>query len=212
MKVFQKNFLNSVYTENDKKEIILDIENHFGSCLTILHEIVSDEIHIDIAVIPPTEEMDFYKLFTIGMGSKKMNTPKSFKQQKLERAELAMFISNDWNINPNDVKYHWTINLLKTVARMPFNQNTWIGEGHSIDLVNAENHGGFAGALLLSLQSGDNAIVLNSGKHLNFYLTVPIFKDEMLYKNHNGCDKLLDLFDNNGLTPIIDFNRKHCCL
>ena len=29
MKVFQKNFLNSVYTENDKKEIILDIENPY---------------------------------------------------------------------------------------------------------------------------------------------------------------------------------------
>lgn len=212
MNVFYKRSSNSFYTENDKNEIILDIESQFGSCMTILHEIVSDDIHIDIAVIPPTKEMDFYKLFTIGMGSREMNTPKKLKQQKLQRAELAMFISNDWNINTDDVKYHWTIDLLKTIARMPFNQNTWVGEGHSIDLVNAENYGGFSGTLLLSLQSGDNAIVLNSGKHLNFYLAVPIFKNEMLYKNQSGCDKLLDLFDNNGITPIIDFNRKNCCM
>ena len=114
MNVFYKRSSNSFYTENDKNEIILDIESQFGSCMTILHEIVSDDIHIDIAVIPPTKEMDFYKLFTIGMGSREMNTPKKLKQQKLQRAELAMFISNDWNINTDDVKYHWTIDLLKT--------------------------------------------------------------------------------------------------
>ena len=55
MNVFYKRSSNSFYTENDKNEIILDIESQFGSCMTILHEIVSDDIHIDIAVIPPTK-------------------------------------------------------------------------------------------------------------------------------------------------------------
>lgn len=212
MRKFFRSKENSSYTEIDRKEIILDIEDRFGECMTILHEIVSDDLHIDIAVVPPTDDMDFYKLFTVGMGSKEMNIPKELKRQKLQRAELAMFISKDWIINTDNVKYHWSIQLLKTIAHMPFIQNTWIGEEHTIDLLNAEKFGGFSGALLLSLQSGRDAIILNSGKHLNFYLTIPLFKEEMLYKNQNGYDELLDLFDNNGITPINDFKRKNCCI
>ncbi len=212
MRFFGKKASNTAYTEDDRNETLEILENNFGKCIQLLHEVVSDDIHIDIAVIGPTKELDFYKVFTIGMASKEMNVPSEFKHQKLERAELAMFISKDMDINIADIKNHWVINCLKTVAHMPFQQNTWVGEAHSIDLSNSDNYGGFSGVLLLSLQSGKDAIVLDSNKRLNFYLTVPIFKEEMNYENQNGFNDLLDLFDNNGIEPIVDFNRINCCL
>lgn len=199
-------FKNENYTDDDREELLTIIENSFGEHSTILHEIVFDYLHIDVVVIPPTQELNFYKLFTIGMGSKKMNT-----SPQLERAELAVFISPKYDFSINDIKKHWIVNFLKTVARFPFNQNTWLGEGHTVDLSKVGNFGNFSGALLLSLQSEEEAIVLDSNKSINFYLTVPIFYEEMKYKNMKSYDELLDLFDSNGITPVVNFNRINCC-
>lgn len=199
-------FKNENYTDDDREELLTIIENSFGEHSTILHEIVFDYLHIDVVVIPPTKELNFYKLFTIGMGSKKMNT-----SPQLERAELAVFISPKYDFSINDIKKHWIVNFLKTVARFPFNQNTWLGEGHTVDLSKVGNFGNFSGALLLSLQSEEEAIVLDSNKSINFYLTVPIFYEEMKYKNMKSYDELLDLFDSNGITPVVNFNRINCC-
>lgn len=212
MRFFNKKSSKTAYTNDDRNETLEILENNFGKCVQILHEVVSEDIHIDIAIIGPNEELDFYKIFTIGMASKEMNIPSDLKSQMLERAELAMFISKDMDINIADIKNHWVINCLKTLAHLPFKQNTWLGETHLIELSDSYNYGGFSGALLLSLQSGKDAIVLDSKKRINFYLTVPIFKEEMIYKNQNGYNELLDLFDNNGIEPIVDFNRINCCL
>ncbi|HYM00274.1 MAG TPA: hypothetical protein VEZ90_15075 [Blastocatellia bacterium] len=36
--------------------LVTYIENTFGNIPTVFHEIVSDEIHVDIHIIPPTEK------------------------------------------------------------------------------------------------------------------------------------------------------------
>ena len=43
------------------------IKNTFGEFENVFHELVSPDIHVDICVVPPSEERDYYTLVTMGM-------------------------------------------------------------------------------------------------------------------------------------------------
>lgn len=91
------------------------------------------------------------------------------------------------------------IRLLKVIARLPINSDTWIGWGHSV-----ENQGPFAentelcGTLVLSpdVWRGLRVCVMPDGEEVNFYQLIPIYQDEMDFKIERGTDALLDMFDN----------------
>ena len=65
-------------------------EQYFGKVENVFHELVSPDIHVDICIVPPTEERDYYTLVTMGMGAHRMNVPEELAEYKLERAELAI--------------------------------------------------------------------------------------------------------------------------
>ena len=56
------------YTEKEMDKISAYIEQQYGEFETVGHEVVSPDIHCDIAIIPPTEEQPYYKLVTMGAG------------------------------------------------------------------------------------------------------------------------------------------------
>lgn len=195
----------TVYNEKESEQVENELEKNFGAITKIYHEIVSDDVHIDIAEVAETETMPFQKLFTIGMGAKKMRVPAGISKKEFERAELALFLAHPVNGD-------WPFTMLKTIARMPFRQNTWIGHGHTIDLGEeiAEGHA-FRGALLLSLHGNGSGLKLTGGKKINYYLVIPLYPKEMQYAQLHGTDALLDRFDEHGITPVFDINRKSCC-
>ena len=45
------------------------IQQYFGKFENVFHELVSPDIHVDICVVPPSEERDYYTLVTMGMGA-----------------------------------------------------------------------------------------------------------------------------------------------
>lgn len=45
------------------------IHTYFGSSENVFHEIVSPDIHVDIYIIPPSPERNYYILMTHGMGA-----------------------------------------------------------------------------------------------------------------------------------------------
>ena len=70
----QKNsmFLYSEEALNQYEEYIME---QFGEYESVFHELVSLDIHLDILIIPPTEEHNYYQLITMGMGAYSMHTP-----------------------------------------------------------------------------------------------------------------------------------------
>lgn len=68
----------------------------------VFHELVSPDIHVDICVITPSEERDYYSLVTMGMGAHRMNVPEELAEYRLERAELAIAFRRigNWMRNP----------------------------------------------------------------------------------------------------------------
>ena len=188
-----------VYTEEEMEAVEEHIEQYFGKFENVFHELVSPDIHVDICVVPPSEERDYCTLVTMGMGAHRMNVPEELAEYKLERAELAIALPADWKLDQEsmkDEKWYWPIRLLKSLARLPIASDTWLGFGHTMD--NKENFAEntkLCAAILTGPQSteeGGEVCTLPGGEEVNFYQVIPLYEDELDYKLEHDADALLD--------------------
>ena len=195
----RKNSEPEVYSEDEMSAIEQHIKNTFGEFENVFHELVSPDIHVDICVVPPSEERDYYTLVTMGMGAHRMNVPEELAEYKLERAELAIALPADWKLDQEsmkDEKWYWPIRLLKSLARLPIASDTWLGFGHTMD--NKENFAEntkLCAAILTGPQSteeGGEVCTLPGGEEVNFYQVIPLYEDELDYKLEHDVDALLD--------------------
>ena len=196
----RKNSEPEVYSEDEMSAIEQHIKNTFGEFENVFHELVSPDIHVDICVVPPSEERDYYTLVTMGMGAHRMNVPEELAEYKLERAELAIALPSDWKLDEESLKnerWYWPIGLLKVLARLPIVEDTWLGFGHTMDKQSpfAEDTE-LCGALLAGPQDivwkGGEVCVLPSGEEVNFYQVIPLYRDELEYKLARGAEELLE--------------------
>ena len=198
----EENGVPEVYTEEEMEAVEGHIEQYFGKVENVFHELVSPDIHVDICMVPPTEERDYYTLVTMGMGAHRMNVPKELAEYKLERAELAIALPGNWKLKHEDLKnerWYWPIRLLKTLARLPIASDTWLGFSHTMD-----NEDDFAkdtklcAAMLTGPQDtedGSEVCILPSGEEVNFYQVIPLYREELEYKMEHDADALLDKMD-----------------
>ena len=188
-----------VYTEEEMEAVEGHIEQYFGKFENVFHELVSPDIHVDICVVPPSEERDYCTLVTMGMGAHRMNVPEELAEYKLERAELAIALPADWKLDQEsmkDEKWYWPIRLLKSLARLPIASDTWLGFGHTMDNEEdfAENTK-LCAAILTGPQGtkdGSEVCTLPGGEEVNFYQVIPLYEDELDYKLEHDVDALLD--------------------
>ena len=171
------------YEESEIEALENHIEEYFGKFHNVFHEMISPDIHVDIAIIPPDKGRDFYTLVTMGMGAYKMNIPDGLKEYRLERAELMVTLPSDWEINNNAEEWYWPLRWLKILARFPLEENTWLGWGHTIPNGEpfAENTD-LSGILLLNPYSDDEragSMALPNGETVNFYQMFPVYEEEM---------------------------------
>ena len=195
----RKNSEPEVYSEDEMSAIEQHIKNTFGEFENVFHELVSPDIHVDICVVPPSEERDYCTLVTMGMGAHRMNVPEELAEYKLERAELAIALPADRKLDQESMKderWYWPIRLLKGLARFPIECETWLGCGHTMD-----NEEPFAGntklcaSILIEPQNaedGSEVCVLPGGEEVNFYQVIPLYEDELNYKLEHDADALLD--------------------
>ena len=202
-----------VYTEEEMEIVEGHIQQHFGAFEHVFHELASLDIHVDICVVPPSEERDYYTLVTMGMGAHRMNVPEELAEYKLERAELAIALPKDWKLKQEDMKddrWYWPIRLLKSLARLPIASDTWLGWGHTMD-----NQEPFApdtelcAAILTGPQGtedGSEFCTLPGGEEINFYQVIPLYRDELEYKLAHDADALLDKME--GISFVVKSDRQ----
>ena len=202
-----------VYSEEEMEAIEGHIQQYFGNFETVLHELSSPDIHVDICVVPPSEEHDYYTLVTMGMGAHRMNVPEELAEYKLERAELAIALPKDWKLKQEDMRderWYWPIRLLKTLARLPIASDTWLGFGHTMD-----HEEDFAkdtklcAAILTGPQDteeGSEVCTLPGGEEVNFYQVIPLYRDELEYKLAHDADALLDKME--GISFVVKPDRQ----
>ena len=202
-----------VYTEEEMEAIEGHIQQYFGKFENVFHELSSPDIHVDICVVPPSGDRDYYTLVTMGMGAHRMNVPEELAEYKLERAELAIALPADWKLDQEsmkDEKWYWPIRLLKSLARLPIASDTWLGFGHTMD--NKENFAEntkLCAAILTGPQSteeGGEVCTLPGGEEVNFYQVIPLYEDELDYKLEHDTDALLNKM--RGISFVVNPTRQ----
>ncbi len=168
---------------------------------------------ISVLVIGPEPGREYYTLLTWGMGARPMELPPDLAGQQLERAELMMLLPADWKVEDEREVWRWPVRWLRLLARMPAEQGTWLGWGHTVP-----NGRPFAsntllcGAMLVDpLDAPEPAAIcpLPGGEAVNFYQLLPLYAPEMDLKLGEDADGLLDLMEDKGLLdePFVRVDR-----
>ncbi|BBI31199.1 suppressor of fused domain protein [Cohnella abietis] len=195
------------------------MERYYGTVETVLHEIISDLIHIDVHHIKPTERHPYNVLFTTGMSYLPMNTPEG--REDYRYAELMICLPPDWQISDKAFKNsdnYWPVYWLKMLARLPHEHHTWLGEGHTIPngdpAESLSNTTAMNGIILLPpirVSQDFHTLKIDDVHSVHFYCLVPLFGEEMKFKLNEGYDALTDNFDKYQIDELIDLKRKNTC-
>lgn len=207
-----------LYSEEELNEYEAFIQQNFGEYKEVFHEIVSRDIHLDIIMVPPTDDDPYYKLITMGMGAFTMNVPEQLKEEELEHAELVLYLPKNWVMKSQDETDYWPIRYLKILGRLPSDLNTWLGYGHTIhgneDMAPFAENTQLNSFMLLdamNLLYENLDLRLSSGKKINFYQIFPLYQEELEFKMEHSINELLALFDEEDVLPILNIKRHNYC-
>lgn len=195
------------------------IEHYVGPIEMVLHELVSDMIHLDLHWVKPTAERPVNTLVTSGMSDRAMSAPEGAEQFRF--SELVLNLPADWPMEQSaweDEAYYWPMRLLKVLARFPHEFQTWLWVGQSVG--GGENPEPYhsstkqCAALLapcISLPEEFMRLTLNDGRDIYFFTVLPLYQEELMYRLKRGTDALFELFERAGVGDVIDPTRDNVC-
>jgi hypothetical protein len=199
----------AVLSQAEMDEIEAHIEKYIGPVDSVFHEMVSDVVHIDICLVRPTPQRNYYTLVTMGMSALPMNAPEA----KYSYLELYLCLPATWKLSEEDLKdeaNYWPIRLLKETARFPHLYDDWLFYGHSIP--NGDPAEAYAGNTGLSnviiyqpLLFEEDLAYLGTDKGTVFFLPlIPLYENEMQYKLDHNLDMLARKWRKFGVTELLD--------
>ncbi len=207
-----------LYSERQLDKLESYIEERFGAFDEVMHEIVSPDIHLDIAIVHPTDEQPFYKLVTMGAGAYKMNVPKELKKAKLERAEYVICLPKGWKLNSGDEQDYWPIRQLKTIGRLPIFCNSWLGFGHTVQNEDCKPYAPntkFNSMVLINAGGKDfhgvKPLKIGLFEQVNFYQLYPLYQEELDFEREHSMDELAGLMDEDD-DCVVNINRRNACI
>ncbi len=201
------------------------LDKHLPGPRTVLHELVSDQVHVDVHVSLPTESRPHYTLVTSGMAQRPMRPPPGddIDIGSCEFAELMLCLPPDWpgfdtavvdDDHPwRQERYFWPINMLKMLARFPHTFETWLWEGHTVPQGDPpevfEGTAGLAGVILYRPKTLPETFhqFRIGDRDVHVFALVPLHEDEMDFKLRYGADALEERLDKAQVTEVLDPQR-----
>lgn len=207
-----------------------EIEAFLGSFLGkqagVLHEIISDKVHLDVLVFPPNEARSNWTFVTSGMSDLPMNVPDGLEpREDFELAELVIALPANWFAGDPDgmisdaefsqPEKYWPIRLLKSLARLPHDFDSWVWESHTFVSEGSspepyDSTTRMSGSILFPMigwPDGNHVLTTADSKRINFFSIVPLHADEMTYKLNKGEAALANALDAAGVTEVLDAGR-----
>jgi len=172
------------------------VERYIGKIATTFHEQKSDFMHVDVHVIAPTSQRNYFTCVTSGMSDLPMDSPNGCPRY----AELLICLPPNWPMTKEDfVKSkdaYWPILWLKQAARYPYQANTYLSIDHSLPNGDPpEPLGGnteMAGMIIGPPFFFDEELFMlrvDDEKKICFLQLFPIYEKEMEYKIKYGAEK-----------------------
>jgi hypothetical protein len=195
------------------------VGRYVGKVEHVFHEVISDLVHVDVHLVPPQPSRDFVTLVTSGMSERPMTVPPDLDAPAY--AELLLCLPSDWPLEPDDFKDEanfWPIRLLKFLARMPHEYDTWLGFGHTVPNGDPpepfDASTGLCCALIVPPTLFDERfeqLAISDDKVVQFYAVIPIYPAEMEFKLRHGTEELLRRFAATGISELLDPRRPNVC-
>lgn len=199
----------AVLTQAQMEKVSSHFEAHLGKAEWVLHEHESRKIHIDINEFQPSKKVPHTCLATMGMSALPMHVPKGMPIPA--RAELCIFLPKKWQVDPDAWEKSgedafWPIRWLQAIARLPFEQRTYLAVGHSVPSANPPEPIApkckFVG-FLIGPSFIEPLSEFKLGREKVSVLTLmPLFAGEMQLVVEEGPDALIDLFEAAGIDPM----------
>lgn len=201
---------------NSHDEIIKHVSEFLGEAKKTISEIVpGSRVAVNIHIIPSSNERDFVTLFTTGMSDLPMDN--SDEANDFKYAELLLKLPSNWTINKEAMKdpnHYWPLGWLRKTAHIPHMYDGWLTDG--VILPNGEPPQPFSANTKLSCmmvcnpqEQGLKNLLDTQGRLIHFYSLVPIFEEERKLALEKGCDYLIGLLIEKGITDVLDINREN---
>ncbi len=176
---------------------------------------MSDLVHIDVLLIPATAKRPYQLLVTSGVSDLAMHMPEAGFEDH-NRVELMIALPKDWPISAaafENENHYWPVRWLKKIGRLPHQNKTWIGWGHTIPNGNpvqtiADTQ--FTGVILMpSVLLPDDFYKLRTkdGNTIRFYGLVPLYQAEMDLKLNTSLEALEAKLDQHDVDILLDKQR-----
>ena len=221
----KRNSLDINHKEEDLATIRL-IDEHLDRFfeddeIKVFHDLDEDETrnHIDVYWISPkTDDMLYSIIMTCGISRHPMNVPEGKEEYKY--VELAMILPLDWELdnieNRPDIE-KWPFIHLKSIGKIPHDNNTWLGFGHTISW-SPDRDEKFPGTEL------NSSIILKSitlpksftkiqdkEREIKILTVIPLYPEELEFKTKNNSSKLIEKFNEFNIDEELDINRINTC-
>jgi hypothetical protein len=204
----------------------------------VFHEIISSDIHLDLHVVPPAPACrrglcsdyhpfgrNAFTIVTSGMSTRPMPLPAGADADTPRLVELLVSLPADWHgLRPdgtfvNDYIHNeenwWPIHWLKMIARMPHENDEWIGAGQVIPNIPADKplapDNRFTGILLLPsvIHPEAQRLVVHDDTAIEFLALWPLYAEEIELYHRHGLSTLKAAFMNAGITDLINPRRRN---
>lgn len=192
------------------------IERYIGRPAFVWHEIVSDLVHIDVDLVEPSPTRPYNTLITSGMSDLPMTVPDGADCSRY--AELMMCLPADWPLTQEALgaeSAYWPIRLLKMVARLPHEYDTWIAAWHSVPngdpATSYAPDSLFAGVVvapMVNCEPEARTITTDAGKEISLLALVPLQPAEMQLKLTEGTNALIAALDRGNVSELLDPARR----
>ncbi len=154
-------------------------------------------------------------LMTNGLSDYRMPVP--LKEEGKEYNELYFCLPSYWEWEDrSSPKMNWVFEWIQRLAKYVIENESWFGHGHtmpcgsdmrSLSETMKQNHLFLSNPMHLE---NEMAPVIADGKRIFFLGIIPLFEDEMDYKQGKGTFKFVQKLMNKDVTEKLDDFRKTC--
>ncbi len=214
--------LECLKTQKSTASVIEHIEKNFGPISFVINKNGSENSalnQINICVISPSSERNYFTLVTCGMSNLPMTPPKELGGENLFFCELMLCLPPNWKLTEvdlRDIRNSWPFDQLETLAKYPYNNSTWLWSGHTVGIGReptpfAPNTDFCAWLIDIPLNFPQDLLILNvePNKTVVFYNAYPLYKEEVTYKMQHGVKKLEALMSQHQVCEVVDIHRKN---
>ena len=214
------NLLKFVFKKDyEFKKMYDHVEKFIGKPDYINIDTVTDDTDVSLFTFLANNKRPYHTIITAGMSGNPTLVP--YDQDVWKYTELMIYLPKSWPVSKEAIKtfeQYWPIGWLRKLSKFPQENKTWFCWGDTIP--NGEPPQPFARntdfccmLLLPPIQEDETffKLQINKNKTIRYLVVVPIYKEEMEFKIKHGYEQLLQKFDANNISDLININRINTC-